>query len=99
MLSAAQKLPPGEGAPGEDQAAGTLGTMAAPVWQDPPMRSAAQKLPPGEGAPGAEQAAGTANGISLPRNARRWPVRMLSWVIHLGCLQSMKYISPYSFSL
>jgi hypothetical protein len=66
MLSAAQKLPPGEGAPGEDQAAGTLGTMAAPVWQGPPMRSAAQKLPPWEGATVAEQAARTANGPSIP---------------------------------
>ena len=66
MRSAAQKLPPEEGASVEDQAAHTLGTMAAPVWQDPPMRSAAQKLPPGEGAPEAKHAARTANGHSLP---------------------------------
>ena len=77
MLSAAQKLPPGEGAPGEDQAACRLGTMAAPERHDPPMRSAAQKLPPEEGAwwtklppgeeaPEAKHAARTANGHSLP---------------------------------
>ena len=64
--AAAPKLSPGENAPGEGQAARTLGTVAEPVWQDPPMLSAAQKLPPGEGAPGEDQAASTLGTMAAP---------------------------------